>query len=285
LIDAGVERVVACHVDPNPQAQGGFEHLRAAGVAVECGVLGDQAARLNWQFLAAQRWKRPAVTVKWAASLDGKIATVTGDSQWISSPASRKWALDERETHDAILVGSGTVLADDPRLDRRLGRARHPNVRVVLDRRLRTPPTARMLNVPGEVPGEVLVYAAATADPRRVRALEDRGATVVLSDSVTPTFVLADLFDRGIRSLLVEGGGEVASAFVADGSFDRVAVVCAPILIGGHQATGPLGGPGVKLLADAPRLDALRVDRRGDDLLISGFRHQCLPDLFASVGV
>lgn len=281
LIDAGVARVVACHDDPNPPARGGFERLRTAGIRVERGELGRQATRLNWQFLAALRWRRPAVTLKWAASLDGKIATATGDSQWISSPAARRWALDERETHDAILVGSGTALADDPRLDRRLNRARRPNVRVVLDRRLRLAPNARMFSVAGEV----LVYAATGADRARVRSLEDRGATVVLGESVTPAFVLAHLFDRGIRSVLVEGGGEVAAAFVAEDLFDRVATVCAPILIGGHQAVGPLGGQGFERLAEAPRLDAVHVDRRGGDLLISGFRDRCLPDLYASVGV
>ncbi len=286
LIDAGVARVVACHDDPNPPAGGGFGRLREAGIRVDRGELGQEAARLNWRFLTALRWQRPAVTLKWAASLDGKIATATGDSQWISCPASRRWALDERETHDAILVGSGTVLADDPRLNRRLNRARRPNVRVVIDRRLRMAPAARMLSEPGEV----LVYAAhrvgaERADPERVGLLEARGATVVLGEDVTPAFVLADLFARGVRSVLVEGGGEVAAAFVAAGLFDRVATVCAPMLIGGHQALGPLGGAGVERLAEAPRLDAVRVRRRGDDLLIRGFRERCLPDLYASVGV
>jgi len=280
LLAAGVRRVVVCHRDPNALAAGGLARLAAAGVAVACGTLARPAVHLNWKFLVAALLGRPAVTLKWAASLDGKIATQSGHSQWISSPASLRWALDERETHDAIVAGSGTALADDPRLDRRLGRAAGPNLRVVLDRRLRLRPEARMLRVAGPV----LVYAGPTADPDRVRALEAQGAEVAVLAEPTPEHVLADLYRRGVRSVLVEGGGAVAAAFVAADLVDRVAAVLAPMLIGGSRAVGPLAGVGVDTLSAAPRLDRLRVSRRGDDLLIQGFRSRCLPDLYASVG-
>ena len=281
LVEAGVARVVISHRDPNPVAEGGAARLRDAGIAVSCGLLGRRAARLNWSFLTGIALGRPGVTLKWAASLDGKIATASGHSQWISSPPARRWALEEREAHDALLVGSGTALADDPRLDRRLGHAGRPNVRVVLDRRLRLPPSSRMLGLPGTV----LVYADPAPDRRRRRALEAVGATVVAPPRAGLEAVLQDLFERGVRSVLVEGGGEVASAFVTARCFDRVATVVAPMLIGGAAATGPLGGDGADRLDDAPRLDGLRVGRRGNDLLISGFRHGCLPALYASVGV
>ncbi len=278
VLAAGVRRVVACHLDPNPGVRGGgFERLTAAGVEVTSGHLLERAVELNWRFLVAASERRPAVTVKWAMSLDGRIASATGESQWISSPAGRRWGLDQRECHDAILVGSETALADDPRLDRRRGRAGGPNVRVVLDRRLRLGAAARMF----DVPGDVLIYTE-SADEGACRRLERRGATVIRLPEVDPRSVLADLGGRGVQSLLVEGGATVAAAFVAAGLYDRVAVDCAPLLLGGEAARGPLGGDGFKLSA-APRLSVLKAARRGPDLILSGFRERCLPDLYASV--
>lgn len=280
LIAAGVARVVACHRDPDPRVAGrGFARLEAAGIAVEVGERVEQAVRLNLRYLVATTLDRPAVTLKWAMSLDGRIATAGGESQWISSPAARRWALALREEHDAVLVGSGTVLADDPRLTRRLGLADAPGVRVVLDRRLRVPPAARLF----AEPGPVLVVTRPGADSERRRALEERGATVVELEAVEPATVLADLHRRGVRSVLVEGGGEVLAAFVAAGLYDRVDVACAPLLIGGRAAPGPLGGAGAAALAAAPRLADLRAVRRRPDLILSGLREGCLPDLMAAV--
>ncbi|HEX2254912.1 MAG TPA: bifunctional diaminohydroxyphosphoribosylaminopyrimidine deaminase/5-amino-6-(5-phosphoribosylamino)uracil reductase RibD [Thermoanaerobaculia bacterium] len=289
VLAAGVARVVACHRDPNPAvAGGGFERLRRAGVEVVEGVLAEEAIRLNLRFLVPAVLGRPLVTLKWAMSLDGRIATAAGESQWISGPAARRWALALREEHDAIVVGSGTALADDPRLDRRLGLAPGPILRVVLDRRLRLSPEARL----HAVPGPVLVYAASTpageadAAARRRRALEERGAEVVLLDpeAEAPAAVLADLARRGVGSILVEGGGELAAAWVAAGLYDRVHAVVAPLLVGGRAAPGPLGGVGAATLAAAPRLEGLRVRRRGPDLLLTGLRQGCLLELSSSVG-
>ena len=281
VIEAGVKRVVACHRDPFPEVAGrGFARLEAAGIEVEVGHLAQRAVRLNWQFLVTVLKKRPAVTLKWAMSLDGRIATSSGESQWISSPGGRRWGLDQREVHDAILVGSNTALEDNPSLNRRLGKAVGPNVRVVLDRRLRLRPSARLF----EIPGEILVYSEST-DRRAVAALEARGAQVVSLKSVEPRQVLADLFARGVRSVLVEGGGTIAAAFVAAGCFDRLAMDCAPLLIGGDAAPGPLRGAGTPSLSAAPRLADLKVQRRDGDLIISGFEASCLQDLYASVDI
>jgi diaminohydroxyphosphoribosylaminopyrimidine deaminase / 5-amino-6-(5-phosphoribosylamino)uracil reductase len=289
VIAAGVARVVACHRDPDPRVSGrGFERLRAAGIEVEVGEGAREAVRLNWRFLVAATLRRPAVTLKWAMSLDGRIATAAGQSQWISSPAGRRWALALREEHDATLVGSGTVLADDPRLDRRLGLAAGPGLRVVLDRRLRVPPTARLFTV-SEAAGPVLIYAQSD-DAAARRALEERGATVAVLPLVEPATVLADLYERGVRSVLVEGGSEVHGSFLTSSCYDRVAIDCAPLLIGGRDAPGPLGGPGFQALADAARLDELTarrlggLEQSGGDLILTGYRHGCLPDLFKSVG-
>lgn len=280
VIEAGVRRVVACHRDPNPRtAGGGFARLRAAGIdVVEAGGFLEEAVRLNWRFLVSMVHQRPAVTLKWAMSLDGRIATRTGDSQWISSPGGRRWGLDQRERHDAILVGIGTALADDPRLDRRLDRTPGPIVRVVMDRGLRMPSASRML----DRPGPVVLYTEADDGPAR-RALEARGATVVRVTEVTPRAVLEDLGARGVSSVLVEGGSGIAGAFVAAGLFDRVAVDCAGLIIGGREAPGPVGGDGAAMLTAAARLDALTANRRDGDIIVSGFREGCLPGLYANV--
>lgn len=277
LVAAGVARVVACHRDPDPRVAGrGFARLRAAGVEVEVGALAAEAAALNLPFLTTRALARPAVTLKWAMSLDGRIATAGGESQWISGPASRRFALALREEHDAILVGSGTALADDPRLDRRLGLAGAPNLRVVLDRRLRVSPAARLFTVPGEV----LIYTEAES-AERTRALAAAGAHVVRLPSVEPAAVLADLRGRGVQSVLIEGGAEVHAAFVASGLWDRVEVAAAPLLVGGRSALGPIAGAGAATLAAAPRLERLAIRRRGADVILSGYREGALAELLA----
>jgi len=276
---AGVARVVACHLDPDPRVAGrGFERLRAGGVEVEVGPRAAEAARLNLRYLVTALLGRPAVTLKWAMSLDGRIATAGGQSQWISSPLGRRWALLLREEHDAVLVGSGTLLADDPRLDRRLGLAAGPATRVVLDRRLRTPPGARLL----AAPGPALIYTE-SSDAGAQSRLAERGAEVVVLHDVTPVAVLADLHGRGVRSVLVEGGGEVLATFAGSGLYDRVAADCAPLLIGGRAAPGPLGGRGASSLRDAEKLEGLIAGRRGGDLVIEGLRAGRLAELLAGV--
>jgi diaminohydroxyphosphoribosylaminopyrimidine deaminase/5-amino-6-(5-phosphoribosylamino)uracil reductase len=274
-LGAGVARVVACHLDPDPRvAGGGVARLRGAGVEVEVGPLAAAAARSNLRYLVAARLGRPLVTLKWAMSFDGRIATAAGESRWISSPPALRFGLRLREEHDAILVGSGTALADDPRLDRRLGLAAGPNLRVVVDRRLRLPPLAQLF----AVDGPVLVYTE-SGDAAAASALAARGAEVVRLPRVAPETVLADLGGRGVRSLLVEGGAAVHAAFVAASAFDRLEVVCAPLLVGGASAPGPLAGAGVAALAAAPRLEGITARRLGPDLVVSGLRAGLLAEL------
>jgi diaminohydroxyphosphoribosylaminopyrimidine deaminase/5-amino-6-(5-phosphoribosylamino)uracil reductase len=279
VLASGVRRVVACHVDPDPRTSGrSFQKLRDNGVEVEWGTLDREAVELNLAFLVDHVLQRPLVTLKWAMSLDGKIATAAGESQWISSTAGRRWALGLREHHDAVLVGSGTVLADDPSLDRRLGWAGAPNTRVVLDRRLRLEPGARLLGATGPV----LIYTE-SADADHGRALAERGAEVVVLEAVTPVAVLDDLHRRGIQSVLVEGGGEVLWAILEADLFDRVEVCCAPLLIGGERAPSPLRGAGAASLAAAARLESVTVGRRGSDVIISGIRAGRVGDLLAAL--
>ena len=287
ILESGVERVVYAHRDPNPAvAGGGGDRLRAGGLQIESGLLEEQAVEMNVPFLTRVLHGRPAVTLKWAMSLDGRIATATGDSQWISSPRGRRWAMELREEHQAVVVGSGAALADDPRLNRRLGQADGPIVRVVLDRRLRLQAGAAMF----DVDGPVVVYTAEPGPEDGVREWAERrdrlrgaGAEVVVLGAVEPAAVAADLAGRGVSNVLVEGGAEVLCAFAVSGVWDRAAVCCAPLLIGGAAAPGPLGGSGADKLADAWRLDLLRVQRRGPDVILIGYREGCLPELSQSV--
>lgn len=275
VIAAGISRVVACVGDPNPQVAGrGFARLREAGIEVEIGALAAEAVRINLPFFVSQLLGRPAVTLKWAMSLDGKIATVGGESRWISSLEARKAALALREEHDAILVGVGTVLADNPRLNRRSGRASGPIVRVILDRRLRTPPAAWMF----ACVGPVVIFTESDDEDRRA-ALAAAGAEVIRLPVVEPQAVLAALFGRGVRSVLVEGGGEVHASFVAAGTYDEVRVDAAPLLLGGKAAPTPFGGEGFARMDEAPRLERMDVTRAGEDVILSGLRAGCLEEL------
>ena len=281
LVRAGIGRVVACHRDPDIRVAGrGFERLRAAGIVVEVGELAQAAAELNLRFLVNQVLSRVQVTLKWAMSLDGKIATAAGESQWISGTAARRWALALRAEHDAIVVGSGTVLADDPRLDRRLGRADGRILRVVLDRRLRTPPAAKLFGVPGPV----VIYSE-SRDEERAEHLRERGAEVVLLPAVTPVTVIADLGGRGVSSLLVEGGREVATAFFTAELYDRLEIAVGARLLAGQTAPGPLGGHGVTRLDEAPSVERLKARKCGSDLVLSGFNAKCLRELSANLGI
>lgn len=275
VLDSGIARVVACHEDPNPAVSGrGFEFLRNAGVDVVVGELARQALALNLKYLVPRLWRRPQVTLKWAMSLDGKIATASGESQWISSSEGRDWALDLREEHDAILVGSGTVLADDPSLNRRRGKAAGKILRVVLDRRLRLPPSARLL----DVDGPLLVYTE-SADKDRVQGLCRDGVEIVQNQPTLPATVLEDLWQRGVQSVLVEGGAEILGTFVAQDLFDQVEICCAPKLIGGVDAASPLSGKGASVLAAAPRLEDLEGKRVGPDFILSGYREGRLAEI------
>lgn len=277
VIAAGIRRVIACHRDPDQRVAGaGFDELRRAGLGIEVGVLEAEALALNLGYLVPKLLGRPAVTLKWASSLDGRIATRSGDSQWISSPAARRWAVAERDAHDAVLVGVGTVLADDPRLDRRSGRRPDPVLKVVLDRDLRTPAEARMFGSPS---GKARVILYCEAGNERQVGLERAGAEVRRLPVVTPSAVLEDLSGRGVGSVLVEGGSEIHGAFLLAGAYDRVSAVVAPRIIGGREAPGAVGGAGFDSLAEAAELEAVRVRRRGGDVLLSGLRKGCLREL------
>lgn len=273
ILAAGISRVVVAMEDPNPGvAGGGLDVLRRAGLTVTCGVCRAEAEAINPGFLQLVRTGRPHVVLKWAATLDGFIAARSGDSRWVTGEAARRRVHEERLRSDAILVGIGTVLADDPRLTTRLeGRPGRDPLRVVLDTHLRLPTTARLLTQTSEA--GTLVVAGRPADPERRQALEAAGAQVLECPTGAAGLDLEWILDRlgemGVAQVLIEGGGRVAAAALAAGVVDRVMLFYAPkLLLGGGVPA--CRGPGVERMADCLLLEDLRVTRLGEDLLVEG---------------
>lgn len=257
LLRAGVRRVVVAVTDPDPRVDGkGLAQLRQAGVEVTDGVLRAQAVALNAGFFLRIRERRPLVTLKLATSLDGRIATRTGASRWITGAEARARAHLLRARHDAIAIGSGTALADDPALTCRLpGLERRAPVRVVLDGRLRLPTSARLVASAREVP--VWMITAAASPAGRVRALESRGVRVARVGADADGHLdlrqaLALLAGHGISRLLVEGGATLAGALLRAHLVDRLVWFQAPMVIGGDGLPA-IAGFGVEALADARR--------------------------------
>lgn len=272
LIRAGVARVVAAAEDPNPLVSGkGFEALRAAGVEVTAGVLADEAVRLNEKYYCALRRGRPFVHLKLAASLDGRIATRTGDARWITGPEARARVHLLRHESDAVLVGAGTALKDDPLLTDRSGLGRHrPLLRVVLDERLSLAPTSQLARTAREAPA--VVFTAMSADAARAQALASLGVEVVrvASGGRDASEVLAELHRRKVQGLLVEGGANVAGTFLRAGLVDKVSFFVAPLILGG-DALGAVGGAGALTVEEAVKLRDLSIARHGRDVEITGY--------------
>jgi diaminohydroxyphosphoribosylaminopyrimidine deaminase/5-amino-6-(5-phosphoribosylamino)uracil reductase len=268
IIAAGVRRVVIAARDPNPEIDGGgIACLRGAGIEVIEGILSDEAERQNEIFFTFVRRRRPFVQLKLAVSLDGRIATKTGDSRWISSEASRTEGHRLRRKFMSVLVGVQTVLSDDPLLTVRHVVGPNP-VPVVLDRRGRCPPTARLL---GEHPSPIVATATADVEQKlcsggaRIWRLSDGAGGIDLRR------LLADLAESGIDSVLIEGGGETAAAFLNAGLVDKVSLFIAPILIGGRGAVPAFGGTGAERVSDALQLERVTTEWFGPDLLYSGY--------------
>ena len=264
LIAAGIARVVCAIGDPSPNVAGaGLQRLRAAGLEVELatGELVERARRQNAAFRVHSVTGRPFVRLKLAASLDGRTATASGESRWISSPESRRLVHEWRASSDAVAIGAGTALADDPLL---LARDCEPPcerqpVRVVFDRRARLDATSRLAASVGEGPVLRVAQAGAAPPPPGVEAL--------VADTLDEALVA--LAGRGIASLLVEGGATLAGALIAGGLADALALFSAPLVIG-DDGVPLLGRLGVGRLAQAPALHRLEVSRVGADVLTEG---------------
>lgn len=264
IILAGIKRVVVSMADPDERVQGaGLAKLEAARIETVVGVHEDRAMRLNEFYIKHRLTGRPFVSAKFAMSLDGKIATRTGESRWISSEEARLHGHRLRHIHDAILVGVNTIMSDDPELTTRLeGEDVRQPLRVVLDSQLRTRMSARAVG-----PNTLI----ATTRSGRMGAAEVLKLPAAVDGRVALEPLLDELGKRGILSLLVEGGSEVHASFFASGLVDKVHAYVAPRLIGGRDALGPIGGPGVERLTDAIPLLELGATRLGNDLLITGY--------------
>ena len=275
IIAAGIRKAHVAAIDPNPRVCGkGCAELEAAGIEVvkeEC----QAAQELYEAFNKHVNTRLPFVTAKFAMSLDGKIATHTGDSKWITGPDARTVVQQMRRECDAVLVGINTVLADDPQLTARdetgAPLPRQP-LRVVLDSHCRTTPDARMLREPGKT----LIFTSSDAPPKRLDQLVTAGAEVFpvakgSSGGVDLGTVLAELGRRDVVSLLVEGGGTVLGSLFDAGLVDKVYAFIAPVIIGGNQAASPVEGRGAVLMANAWRVERCCVQQIGPDWLITGY--------------
>ncbi|MBI4400759.1 MAG: bifunctional diaminohydroxyphosphoribosylaminopyrimidine deaminase/5-amino-6-(5-phosphoribosylamino)uracil reductase RibD [Nitrospirae bacterium] len=283
VIASGPRRVVVAMQDPNPRVSGqGIRALRKAGIEVTVGCLCEQAEQLNERYCHWVRTGRPFVVLKAAMTLDGKIATSAGESQWITSQAARREGHRLRSEVDAVMVGIGTVLRDDPQLTARLvdRRSNQPSlrqpVRVVLDSTLRIPSTARVLTPVAGAGSEIgtIVATTAKASRLRIRRLRAQGVTVLVlpaqNGQVSLRACLARLGRMGISSVMIEGGSELNASALRAGVVNRVLFYVAPLLLGGQDAKAVIGGRSPKLLAAAIPLMENRIRRIGTDILIEG---------------
>ncbi len=275
IIAAGIRRVVAAMRDPNPLVSGqGLEELRQAGIEVKLPVLEAEAAALNEVFIKYITTKRPFVLLKVAASLDGKIATVSGESRWITNERSRLLVHQLRDQVDAVMVGINTVLRDDPLLTTRLpgGGGRDP-MRIIVDSRLRLPCEARVLTTSTTA---CTLIATTREAPREKRLqLEAAGAKILIVEGDGPGVPLGALMEQlgamQVTSILLEGGGELHSSALRAGIVDKVLYFLAPKLIGGRAAPSAIGGEGFARLDEAVTLERMQVRPLDDDLLIEGY--------------
>jgi diaminohydroxyphosphoribosylaminopyrimidine deaminase/5-amino-6-(5-phosphoribosylamino)uracil reductase len=275
IISSGIHKVVVGAIDPNPRHAGkGLSLLRKAGLRVTQGILEDECSRLNEAFNYWIVHRRPFVTVKAAMTLDGKIATATGDSKWITSPLARALGMRWRQSVDAILVN--TVLADDPSLTARSLEGassitrKHPLHRIVLDAYVRTPPNAKILDGVSAAPTTVVVSPAAPA--HRTRRLAKKARVLVApgrNGRIDLPWLLDRLGSESIISLLVEGGGEVNASFLLGGLAQRVAFFYAPKVLGGANSRKAVAGEGARGLQDALQLADVQWRRLGPDWLLT----------------
>jgi diaminohydroxyphosphoribosylaminopyrimidine deaminase/5-amino-6-(5-phosphoribosylamino)uracil reductase len=278
ILRSGVTRVVVGCSDPNPRVSGGgADYLRSKGISVEVGVLEERCFKLNEPFIKHITTGLPLVIAKVAASLDGKIASHLGDSRWISNERSRRFVHRLRHAVDGILVGVGTVIADNPRLTTRLPGKKGKNpLRIVLDTHLRTPPDCLVAEQTNEAP--TLIATGPKPYKKRMAVLEGQGVEVLplplTRGRVSLPALLKHLGKREITSLLVEGGAEVHGGFFYDNLVDKVYLFFAPKIIGGSSGVPMVGGIGAASVAEALSLRDLKLRRFDDDIMIEGYLEQ-----------
>ena len=271
--ESGVKRVVVAMQDPNPSVAGrGIKLLRDAGIDVEVGILEEQARRLNERFIHNMLTSRPFVISKFAMTLDGKIATYSGHSQWITGEEARAHVHELRDEVDAILVGIGTVLKDNPALTTRLKERTGKNpIRIVLDRELRTPLDAKIV----QTSTAKTIIVTAEDQQQKASSFENLGVELlyvpVVDHKLDLNVMLGELYKRGITDLLVEGGGEVNASFLRNGLIQKFLVYVAPRVLGGRHSITPFTGDDVETVDAAMQLQFAEVDQVGEDLRITAY--------------
>ncbi len=274
IIQAGISSVVMAMPDPNPLVAGkGKMELEAHDIAVQSGICEQEARKLNEAYIKYITTGLPFVILKSAISLDGKIATSTGESKWITSEASRRRVHELRDAADAILVGIGTVLQDNPSLTTRLPeREGKDAVRVIVDSNARIPTSAKILNL--DSPAPTLIAVTPNAPTEKLAQLNECGAETLiipeLNGRVNLKVLMKKLAERELTSVLIEGGGEINASALKEGIVDKIMIFIAPKLIGGQTAPGPFS-TGIEHLSDAVELHDIQVSQIGEDILVEGY--------------
>ncbi len=275
IIQSKFARVVVGSVDPNPLVAGkGIEMIRQAGIEVQSGIMEKEVLELNEVFFKFIRTKLPFVVMKTAISLDGKIATATGDSHWISGEASRKRVHQLRNQYSAVMVGINTALKDDPLLNVRdvEGKSKNP-VRIVVDSLARIPLQSKLLNTP-EI-AETIIAVTNHASESKINALKEKGATVFVCPEVKGrvdlSFLMKELATRDIDSILLEGGGTLNFEALRQGVVDKLIAFVAPKILGGKEALTSVEGTGFASLPEAVQIENLKAESSGEDIMITGY--------------
>lgn len=267
IIKSGIKKVICATLDPNPENHSqGLAKLQKAGIQVIFGILEDEARKLNEAFFTFHEKKRPFVAIKFAASLDGKMATGLGDSKWITNESARKYARSLRVNYQAILVGINTILADNPHLGVRIKGKKDP-LRIILDPKLQIPLNAQVLR-----DGNVIIATTTKAEKQKKKQLESSGFTVLSfeSEQINIDKLLSALGEKEIISVLVEGGGKTLGYFLDAKVVDKVYAFHAPLIIGGKQAIG-IGGKGATAIQNALKLKNISYKKFDDNLLTIGY--------------
>ena len=271
IVEAGIKRVVAAMSDPNPKVAGrGFQILKDAGIEVEVGLLEEEARNLNEVFIKWVTTDKPFVTLKTAMSLDGKIATATGQSRWITSEASRRRVHELRDINDAIMVGIETVLKDNPILTTRIDNGKNP-IRIVVDSKARTPLAS---NIVTNHQAKTIIAVTENAPIERVNALKKSGIEVIFAgdgERVDLNILMNELAKREITSVLLEGGGTLNFGMLEASLVDKVYAFIAPKIIGGRSALTPVEGNGFENLNNAINIKDISIEKIDGDILITGY--------------
>jgi diaminohydroxyphosphoribosylaminopyrimidine deaminase/5-amino-6-(5-phosphoribosylamino)uracil reductase len=278
VIKAGIKKVVVAMLDPNPEVNGkGVEKLKKAGIDVKVGILEAEARRLNEAFIVYMEKKRPFFTMKAAVSLDGKIATKTCDSKWISNEESRKYVNRLRSVMDGVMVGINTVISDNPLLIPKVLKPKKYPVRIILDSKLRIPLACDIVKTSDKY--RTWVFASEDSRVDKEMKLKSLGVEVIRvpkdeNGRVSLKHLSEELYKREMMDVLVEGGGEINGALLKAGLLDKILLFFAPILIGGKGALNLVGGKGIDFLKDAYRVDIAGVKRFKQDIYLEGYVHR-----------